>query len=188
MKLILLFALGALCGSLMNVCIYRLPRKESIIKPRSHCPSCGAKIAWFDNIPIISFLILKARCRSCKKRISARYIIVEILAGLVPVLLYLYFGISGEFFIFWYFIDALIVISFIDFKVHEIPDVISLSGILLGLGLAFLYGGGITPLDSFLGIIVGGGSIYLLGFLGEFIFKIFIIYFEYVLEVVHKQH
>ena len=172
------FIIGAVAGSLMNVYIYRIPRKESVVRPRSHCTSCGKTIAWYDNIPIFSFLILRGKCRSCKKRISIRYPIVELLAAVSAVLLFLGFGLSGKFFILWYLSGALIVISFIDLKWQEIPDAITLSGIPLGLFLAALYppllnktGMFASLLDSFLGVIAGGGSIYLLGFLGEFIFK-----------------
>ena len=178
MAIIFLFIIGAIVGSFLNVCIYRLPKGESIIRPPSRCPSCGAKIPWFDNVPVLSFLILRGRCRSCKKRISTRYIIVEALSGLICVLLFLYFGLTAKFFILWYLSSALIVASFIDLRFHEIPDVITLPGIIIGLILAGLY----PPLmgklknlpsllDSLLGVLAGGGSIYLAGFIGEFIFK-----------------
>lgn len=163
---ILLFILGAIAGSFMNVCIWRLPRKESLVRPRSRCPSCGGAIAWYDNIPILSFLILKARCRLCKNKISAVYPIVELLSGAVAVLLYAHFGLSAKFFSLWYLFGALTVVSFIDLRFREIPDEITLSGIALGL-----IAGPPHFLDSLLGVIAGGGSIYLLGLLGEFIFK-----------------
>jgi len=178
MTIFLLFIVGIVCGSFMNVCIHRLPRKESLVRPPSHCTSCGAAIRWFDNIPIISFLILRGRCRACRKGISVVYPVVEILSGMMVVFLYLRFGLSPKFLILWYLTSALIVISFIDLKIHEIPDEISLSGIILGLFAAALYppltgseGIPLALLNSFLGIIVGGVSIYLLGFIGEFIFK-----------------
>ena len=173
-----LFIIGAIWGSFMNVCIHRLPRKESIVRPRSHCPSCGKMIPWYDNIPVLSFLTLGGKCRFCKKRISVVYPIVEILSGLLCVLLFLNFGLTVKFFILWYFLSALIVVSFIDLRIHEIPDEITLSGIALGMIAAALYppllgkAGNLSSLfDSFLGVIAGGGSIYLLGFIGEFIFK-----------------
>jgi len=123
----------------MNVCIYRLPRKESVVKPPSHCPSCGKGIAWFDNIPVLSFLILKGKCRACKEKISPRYLFIEILSGVACVLLFLRFGLTPEFFIFWYLLSALTVVSFVDLRFHEIPDEITLSGIILGLLAAALY-------------------------------------------------
>jgi leader peptidase (prepilin peptidase)/N-methyltransferase len=176
--IVFLFIIGAFAGSFMNVCIYRLPRGESIVTPASHCPSCGKSIPWFDNIPILSFLILRGRCRFCKKKISARYIIVEALSGAVCVLLFLYFGLTAKFFILWFLSSALIVASFIDLRFHEIPDVITLPGIVIGIVLAGLYpplmgkAGNLSSfLDSVFGVLVGGGSIYLAGFIGEFIFK-----------------
>lgn len=178
MNMVFLFIMGAVCGSFMNVCIYRMPRKESLITPRSHCPSCKSAIKWFDNIPILSFLLLKGKCRSCGERIETRYPIVEALSALIWVLLFLRFGLSAKFFIMLYFLSSLIVISFIDLRICEIPDSISLSGIALGMCLAAIYppltgraGNFSSFLNSFLGVIAGGGSIYLLGFLGEFIFK-----------------
>jgi len=178
MTIIFLFIIGAITGSFMNVCIYRLPRDESIVKPPSHCPSCGGRIPWFDNIPILSFLILRGKCRFCKKRIPARYIIVEALSGFICVLLFLHFGLTAKFFILWYLSSALLVASFIDLQFQEIPDIITLPGIVVGLVAAGLY----PPLmgrlnnfpsflDSLLGVLAGGGSIYLAGFIGEFIFK-----------------
>ncbi|NQU95874.1 MAG: prepilin peptidase [Candidatus Omnitrophica bacterium] len=178
MIIVLSFIIGAISGSFMNVCIYRLPRKESVVRPRSHCPSCARAIPWYDNVPILSFLMLAGKCRFCKKRISVVYPIVEILSGLICVLLFLTFGLTVKFFILWYFLSALVVVSFIDLRIHEIPDEITLSGIALGMVAAALYppllgkvGHLSSLLDSFLGVIVGGGSIYLLGFIGEFIFK-----------------
>lgn len=163
---IVLFMMGAIAGSFMNVCIYRMPRKESIITPRSHCVSCGKPIPWFDNIPILSFVFLLGKCRSCKARISFTYPVVEALSGSIAVFLFLRFGLAGKFFILWILFSALTVVSFIDLRIREIPDEITLSGIVLGLAV------GSPPfLDSLLGVIVGGGSIYLLGLLGGFIFK-----------------
>jgi len=170
--------MGTIFGSFMNVCIYRLPRKESIVSPRSRCPLCGKAIRWSDNIPVLSYLILKGKCRSCGGRISPRYPIVEILAGLMCVSLFLRFGLSAKFLFFLYLTGALIVISFVDLKIHEIPDEITLSGIALGMGIAVLYpplmnktGNLSSFMDSFFGVLAGGGSIYLLGYIGEFIFK-----------------
>ncbi|MCQ9206982.1 MAG: prepilin peptidase [Omnitrophica bacterium] len=178
MMIFLFFTFGLITGSLMNVCIYRLPRKESIISPRSHCTRCGKNIPWYDNIPLLSFMLLKGRCRFCKKRISFVYPTVEILSGSICALLFLRFGLTPDFFILWFFTSALIVVSFIDLRIREIPDEITLSGIALGLALSTLYPGLLGEsarlpafLNSFLGVVAGGGSIYALGFLGEFIFK-----------------
>ncbi|OGW75284.1 MAG: hypothetical protein A2Z72_00925 [Omnitrophica bacterium RBG_13_46_9] len=178
MTAILLFIIGAIVGSFLNVCIYRLPRKESIMAPRSFCPSCRAAILWYYNIPILSFLMLRGRCKFCRGRIPPRYLIVEVLSGVVCVLFFLGFGLTIKFFILWFFSNALIVVSFIDLEFLEIPDAITLPGIAAGLCLATLYPplinevrGVYSFLNSFIGVIAGGGSIYLLGFIGEFIFK-----------------
>jgi len=173
-----LFILGMIFGSFMNVCIYRLPKHESIVSPGSRCPLCGVAIRWFDNIPVLSYLALKGKCRSCGGRISPRYAIVEILAGVMCALLFLRFGFTFKYLIFFGLTSALIVVSFVDIKIHEIPDEITLPGIVLGLVLAALYpplmnktGNFSSLLDSTLGVIAGGGSIYILGYIGEFIFK-----------------
>ncbi|MFH1594342.1 MAG: prepilin peptidase [Candidatus Omnitrophota bacterium] len=178
MIIIALFIAGTIIGSFMNVCIYRLPGGESIIKPRSRCISCGKAIAWFDNIPILSFLALRGRCRSCKKTISIRYPIVEIISGIMCALLFTYFGFTAKSFILLVFSCALVVVSFIDFAIQEIPDVITLPGIVIGLISAALFPSLVGSPDnisaffnSFLGVLAGGGTIYILGFVGEFIFK-----------------
>jgi len=178
MSLVLLFIAGIIAGSFMNVCIYRMPKKESIVRPRSHCAFCGKTIPWHDNIPILSFILLKARCRFCKGKISFVYPVVEMLSGLIPIFLFLRFGITGKFFILWFFFSALIVISFIDLKTREIPDEITLPGIILGLTLSALYPPLMgktawlpSSLNSLLGIVAGSGAIYILGFLGELAFK-----------------
>jgi leader peptidase (prepilin peptidase) / N-methyltransferase len=178
MALFLVFIIGTIVGSFVNVCIYRLPRKESIMTPRSHCPSCGKVITWFDNVPVISYLALKGKCRWCGSRISPRYLIVEVLSGIICALLFLRFGLTAKFFILWYLASALTAASFIDQKFQEIPDEITISGVFLGLCASAFYpplmnetGNVPSFLNSFLGVITGGASIYTLGFIGEFIFK-----------------
>ena len=178
MEIVLIFILGTIFGSFMNVCIYRMPKNESIVKPRSKCTSCGEKIAWFDNIPILSYIVLLGKCRKCKSKISPRYMIVELISGVVYALLYLHFGLSVKFLAMCYLASSLIVVSFIDIDTYEIPDSITLSGIVLGIIIAI-----ISPsvmgktmrleagLDSLFGILAGGGTIFILGVLGEFVFK-----------------
>ena len=163
-----IFIVGTFLGSFMNVCIYRMPKKESIVMPRSHCTTCNAPILWFDNIPIISFILLRGRCRHCKEKISSRYATVELISGILYLLLYLNFGLTPKFLIFCYLISSLIVVSFIDLKTQEIPDSITLPGIILGLVVAGVYPELLKEttalkglLSSFLGVIAGGGSIFL---------------------------
>jgi leader peptidase (prepilin peptidase)/N-methyltransferase len=155
-----LFVLGSLLGSFLNVVIWRLPRDESIVAPRSRCPACGALIRWYDNIPIMSFVFLRRKCRACKAPISWRYPLVEFLAGLVLVLLYLRFGLGEYLFVYGPFALALLAITFIDIDHRIIPNEISLPGILVGFGCSFLWPG--FWKESLLGILLGGGLLFLL--------------------------
>jgi leader peptidase (prepilin peptidase)/N-methyltransferase len=154
------FVLGAVVGSFLNVCIYRLPAEKSIVFPPSSCPLCGYQIRWFDNIPIISFLLLRAKCRSCKAPISWRYPLVEALNGLLTLLLFVKYGPTLPFLVLFIFSSALVVITFIDLDHQIIPDEISLPGIVVGFIFAFF-----LPwsgwLNSLLGILLGGGSLFL---------------------------
>jgi leader peptidase (prepilin peptidase)/N-methyltransferase len=159
------FIFGATIGSFLNVCIGRIPNGESIIRPPSHCVRCQGAIAFYDNIPLISYLMLRGRCRTCGERFSPRYFLVEFLMGLLTLALYYRFGLGFEFLVGFIFVAAMIVISFIDLDVRIVPDVISLPGIVLGLALSiigyFLNSGSTTlipgPVSSLIGIIAGGG-------------------------------
>lgn len=177
MEKLVIFIFGAIIGSFLNVCIYRLPLGKSVVRPRSFCPFCEKTISWFDNVPLVSFLILLGKCRACRRPISVRYFLVELMTAVSGVLLLSYFPLGAEFFIYWIFIWSLIVITFIDIEHQEIPDVISLPGIVLGLicmtvfrldGSTFY---GWSLLNSALGVLAGGGMMFLLGVIGEFIFK-----------------
>lgn len=155
------FIFGAVVGSFLNVCIYRLPLGQSVVSPGSRCMDCGAAVRWYDNIPILSWLVLRGRCRSCKAPFSIRYPLVELLTGLLTLLLMLKFGPSLSLAVMFLFCAALVVITFIDFDHQIIPDEISLPGILLGfLSSFFLPGHG--WLSSLLGIVVGWGSLALI--------------------------
>ena len=159
------FIFGALAGSFLNVCILRIPSGDSIVSPPSHCPKCKAAIAFCDNVPLLSYLILRGQCRSCSVRISPRYFVVELLTALLALALYDRFGFGFSFFVSFVFVGALIVISFIDLDVRIVPDVISLPGIVVGLALSvagyFLISGESavvpSPVSSLLGILAGGG-------------------------------
>lgn len=131
----LFFALlfGLVIGSFLNVVILRLPQGISISTPRSHCPQCKKLISWYDNIPVLSYIILGGRCRRCKKKFSARYPFIEAITGIVSALLYLKFGLSVEWAIFLAFSSAMIVLAFIDLDHRILPDVITLNGIWLGI-------------------------------------------------------
>jgi leader peptidase (prepilin peptidase)/N-methyltransferase len=153
------FVIGAVVGSFLNVCIHRLPAGQSVVHPPSHCPSCGARIRSRDNIPLLSFALLRGSCRSCGAAISLRYPIVEALTGGLFVLLFYRNGLSPTLAVYAAFVAALIVVSFIDLDHQIIPDVISLPGIVLGLVVSAL-GQGPPLLDSMVGVLVGGGVLY----------------------------
>jgi leader peptidase (prepilin peptidase)/N-methyltransferase len=136
MILALVFIIGLLIGSFLNVCIVRLPRGRSIVTPPSHCPRCREPIRFYDNIPLISFFLLRGKCRRCGEQISWRYPAVELLNALFYILILHEVGLSGESLLLAFFCSALIVITFIDFDHQIIPDVITLPGILIGLLIA----------------------------------------------------
>jgi leader peptidase (prepilin peptidase)/N-methyltransferase len=162
--------LGGMVGSFLNVCICRLPKGESIVLPGSHCPHCNRPIQFYDNIPLLSFLLLRGRCRYCKQSISVQYPLVEGVTGLSSLLLFLRYGPSLSYLIYFLFVAALIVITAIDLYHQIIPDVISLPGMGVGL-LSSLILSDIDFLNSLLGILLGGGSLFLVGTLYQWIFK-----------------
>ncbi len=175
---IVVFIFGSIVGSFLNVCIWRMPKRKSIIKPFSHCPICGKNILWYDNIPFLSYVFLKGRCRFCKNKISFRYFLVEFITALLFLVTFNFYGFAPLFFIYILLFSSFIVVIFIDSEYQIIPDEITYGGIIIGFILSVLY----PPLqgqssmklaawDSFIGILVGGGSIYLIGVIGEFIFK-----------------
>jgi leader peptidase (prepilin peptidase)/N-methyltransferase len=172
------FALGCCIGSFLNVVVYRLPREESIVRPRSRCTSCKRPIAWFDNIPLISYVALGGKCRHCRKGFSARYPAIELLTGLAMTAVIARFGFNAVGWIYAAFLAALIAASFIDLEFQIIPDEISLGGMAVGLVLSLLVPalhGADSPWlglwRSALGLLVGGGVLYGTGLLGDFLFK-----------------
>ncbi len=154
---------GAAIGSFLNVCIYRIPAEESIVRPASRCPQCKSPIRCYDNIPILSWMILKGKCRDCGEEIPARYAIVEALTALVSIVLFLKFGPTMMFISAFAFSAALIVITFIDLDHQIIPDVISLPGIPIFF-LAAVFFMDLSWKDSLIGILLGGGILYLIAF------------------------
>jgi len=181
------FILGTVVGSFLNVCIYRLPRGESLAFPSSHCTSCGKAIRFYNNIPILSYLILRGRCADCGTPIPLRYPAVELISGIVLAGLYYKFGLSLETLFYAVLTYSLIVITFIDLKHMIIPNVITVPGAVAGL----LYNALVTDwgrsgnllgafsfslenffgvlnevpfLDSVFGLIMGGGILFLIAF------------------------
>jgi len=164
------FVLGMVVGSFLNVCIYRVPAQESIIRPASRCPTCHAAIRWYQNIPVLSFLALRGRCRSCGEPISWRYPLVEALTGLLFFIIFYRFGLQGFVPVLWLFAALLVVITFIDLDHQIIPDVISLPGIVVGFASSFFIPW-VTWSQSLLGILLGGGSLYLVALIYQLLTK-----------------
>jgi leader peptidase (prepilin peptidase) / N-methyltransferase len=180
MELVFALLFGLVIGSFLNVVILRLPQGISISTPRSHCPKCKRLISWYDNIPILSYLILGGRCRRCKKKFSARYPFIEAATGGVSLLLCLKLGLTIEWGISLAFSSAMIVLAFIDLDHRILPDVITLNGTWVGI-LASVYIAEPSPLvarlfraagleltnphlialaASILGAVVGGGFLW----------------------------
>ena len=153
------FIAGACIGSFLNVCIYRIPENRSIISPGSFCPHCLNSIPFYLNIPILSYLFLKGRCRFCNRSISIRYLTIEALTGIFAVLLVLRFGITSVAFFWFIFISVLITISFIDMDHQIIPDRISIPGIFIFVS-SFYFLPEMTFFQSVAGILAGGGLLY----------------------------
>ncbi len=146
---------GLFFGSFLNVCIYRMPRNESIVFPPSHCTACGTKIRPWDNVPVLSYLILRGRCRQCGEKISIRYPLVEILSGLLALAMLYRFGLTASFVIYYFWSCALLVITFIDIDYQIIPDSLSIGGAVIGLGLVWWLP--ISYPDALIGLGLGAG-------------------------------
>jgi leader peptidase (prepilin peptidase)/N-methyltransferase len=192
---LLIVIFGLIIGSFLNVCIYRIPRNESIVWPGSHCPKCSHELKWYDNIPLLSYILLRGKCRYCKGLISIQYPLVEFLNALMYNIVYLKFGIGADFIFYSLTFSILLAIVFIDIKEMIIPDslvvaILVLSVIHKGTNY-FLYGLSPQLISSILGLIVagglfaaivlisgggmGGGDITLIGALG------FVLGFKYIL-------
>jgi leader peptidase (prepilin peptidase)/N-methyltransferase len=156
---ILIFIFGACIGSFLNVCIYRIPESKSIVHPGSACPGCGSPIRFYDNLPLISYLLLRGRCRQCHSPISLRYPIVELICGLFAICLFLKFGWSPAALIYFIFVACLITITFIDLDHWIIPNIITLPGIPLGLAASFFLPQ-LSATSSLSGMLLGGGSLF----------------------------
>jgi leader peptidase (prepilin peptidase)/N-methyltransferase len=156
---VILTLAGAAVGSFLNVCIGRIPEGLSIVKPPSRCPQCGHPIRPYDNVPIISYLLLGGKCRDCRGRISLRYPLVELLTAILAWFLFRRFGLTPAFFAVFAFVCTLVVIAFVDLDHQIIPHVLTLTGIPVFAALAILFMG-LTVIDAFLGIMIGAGSLY----------------------------
>jgi leader peptidase (prepilin peptidase)/N-methyltransferase len=151
-------ALGAIIGSFLNVCIYRLPRAKSIAWPASACPHCDRGLSWYENIPIVSFLALRGRCRTCRASIGVRYPIVEGVTGAMFALAWWYYG-PGVLLVSRLILGcALIVLFAIDLEHHLLPNTITIPGVVVGFVLSFFTEPGWV--GSLIGILVGGGVLF----------------------------
>ncbi len=171
---IIIFVIGAVIGSFLNVCIYRVPRKLSIISPASRCPSCNMSIKPYDNIPFLSYILLGGKCRVCKAGISFRYPLVELLNAALFVFVVWRFGFAWHTVIYGILCSALVVITFIDLDFQIIPDAITLPGILIGI-----VAGSLLMPDPFIrysllgfkasviGLLTGGGLFYAIAILSR---------------------
>lgn len=187
------FIFGLIFGSFLNVCIYRLPREESIAFPPSHCTNCSSPIKYYQNIPVISYLLLGGKCSSCGESISPIYPAVELLTAVLVTLLFYKYGVTIETFVYVLLTLSLIVITFIDLEHFIIPNVITFPGIAIGLiynllitdwglflkvfpridlGNIFYIIPEIPALNSVFGIIIGGGSLFLIAYVYKLIRKV----------------
>ena len=155
------FFLGLAVGSFLNVCIFRMPRGRSVVHPPSACPKCKTRIQWYDNIPVMSWILLRGRCRSCGVRISPRYPLIELGTGLI--FLFLATRLPWDWTIAFplYYASVLIAVTFTDFDMKLIPDLLTLPAIPLGVIYHGWIGG--AWIDSLVGLVVGGGSLWLIG-------------------------
>lgn len=153
-------ALGLCVGSFLNVVIYRMPRGLSVVRPGSACPSCRAPIAWWDNVPLLSFALLRGRCRRCGARIAWRYPLVELVTAGLFALVFIRFGATPAALAYLAFVAALVAVTFIDLDHRIIPDRITLAGAALGLLLAPVTGRG--WIGAAAGAVAGGGALLLL--------------------------
>jgi leader peptidase (prepilin peptidase)/N-methyltransferase len=192
---LIVFWLGACMGSFLNVCIYRIPLEQSVVYPPSHCPSCKTPIPWYQNIPLVAWIALKARCASCGTRISARYITVEALVAFLFLLAWFKLGADPRPLglvavsqialipIFWLIIYGLVLGTFVDFDHMILPDRVTLGGIVLGVLISWFVPdlhrlpgeGAITAVDALkraaIGAAAGSGSLYAIAIIGRLIYK-----------------
>ncbi len=161
---------GLTIGSFLNVCTLRWPQDESVVFPGSHCPKCGAGIRWYDNVPVLSFILLRGRCRACRGRISLQYPLVEFATGLVWAGMFSYAGFSWEAFRGAIFLTILFGIALTDARFYIIPHQFSLGGLVIGLTMAILPGG-LELLQALLGALLGFGLLQAIAVGGKWMFK-----------------
>ncbi len=178
MMVLFVFIFGTLIGSFLNVCIYRLPDEESIVFPGSHCRKCKKQIAWYDNIPVLSYLVLGGKCRKCKVKLSIQYPMIEVLTGLLFVLFYLSFGPTVKGVVYLSFSLALLVATAVDLRHRIIPDEISVGGLVVALILSAVFPAlhhettiQWSLFHAFIGVLAGGGFLYASAMIAEICLK-----------------
>ena len=171
--------IGAMVGSFLNVCVYRMPKGLSVVRPGSACPSCKTPIAWYDNFPVLSWLLLGAKCRTCKARIHWQYPLVELITCLLFLAVYWKFGMTLASPVYMALMASLVLVTFVDLADWTIPNEVTFPGMPIGIALsvvAMMYPqSGLLldkPLMSFVGLLVGGGSLYTLDMLSLLLMKI----------------
>ena len=167
---VIIFCIGAIIGSFLNAVIYRLPRLESLLFPASHCPQCGEKIRWFDNIPMLSFILLGGKCRHCKTPIPTRYFIVELLTAALFVTIHNIYGFSYEFLFYATLSVLLLTVTFTDLERGKIPNGVILPGVIAGLYMSLIF----WPLNftsSLIAFLAGGGIMIFWTVIGKLLFK-----------------
>ncbi|MDI6601929.1 MAG: prepilin peptidase [Thermoanaerobacteraceae bacterium] len=160
MLYLIVFLFGLAMGSFFNVCIYRLPRGESIVFPPSHCTSCNTKLKPIDMIPVLSYIFLKGRCRYCGSHISIRYPLVELATGLIYLFIFIYFGFTYLTIKYIILFSGLIIIFFTDLDVQIIPDAVLLAVFIPGIIISIIFKENL--LNNFIGLVIGGGFLFLL--------------------------
>ncbi len=161
LRLTVLVLLGLSIGSFLNVCVHRLPRRQSLVHPGSRCPHCGYVLRWYDNIPVISYVLLRGRCRGCREYISPRYPMLEVVTLVLFLAHGAVFGWSPMLAVRLLFACAMVVLFAIDLEHHLLPDAVTLPGIVAGLACSLVLPPGIA--DALLGALLGGGVLWLIG-------------------------
>ncbi len=157
---IIIFLYGIVIGSFLNVCIYRLPKKENIVKVRSHCMNCGYQLKWYDLVPLFSYLALGGRCRKCKQKISIQYPVIEALNGVLYIIIFAEYGLSMTTLLYCLLFSALITLSVIDFRTYEIP--LGINVFILALGLIRVATDSANWPDYVIGLICVSGVLFLI--------------------------
>ncbi|MGL5641448.1 MAG: prepilin peptidase [Paraclostridium sp.] len=168
--LIVAFIMGTIFGSFYNVCIYRIPEKQSIANPPSHCYNCNTRLKPLDLVPILSWIFLKGKCRYCKVEVSSRYAIVELLTGVLFALTYVTFGYEVQTLYYIFLVSLLIIITFIDIDHYIIPDSLILIGCITAIIVNFL-GYGVPFIDGLKGAVFAGGGVLVVTLIIEYLVK-----------------